>query len=104
MGLGHRVPPHRAGSVNRRTPGQSKAAHALFTAFARHYPGTTKDEWKAALLSLFPAFLAEADGEPIPPPADVESTREMTAERCAELIEFLLWLGTEIGVSFRRDD
>ena len=80
-----------------------KKAHAIFGDFARAFPGTTAVEWKAALLSLFPAFLAEADGDPIPPPAPRESTLSMDSARMNELIEFVTWLGVEIGVAFQHD-
>lgn len=83
------------------SPEAFRCAHALFGDFARAFPGTTAAQWKVALLCLFPAFLAEANGEPIPPPAPRESTLEMDAYRMNELIEFCLWLGAEIGVEFK---
>jgi hypothetical protein len=83
---------------------QFRLAHAIFSDFARACPSTDQAQWKAALLVLFPIFLAEATGEPLPAPAAPESTRAMSAARMSELIAFLYWIGTEIGVVFSLKD
>lgn len=85
------------------SPEAFRCAHALFGDFARSFPGTTAAQWKIALCCLFPAFLAEAEGREIPPPAPRESTLEMDGARMNELIECMLWLGAEVGVEFRDD-
>lgn len=83
------------------SPDAFRCAHAIFNDFARAFPGTTAAQWKVALLCLFPAFLAEANGDPIPAPAPRESTLEMDGPRMNELIEMCLWLGAEVGVEFK---
>lgn len=87
----------------KRTAQQSKLLHAIFDDFARSYPEWSGVQWKAFLVSLFPAFLAEADGDAIPAPTQRESTAKMDASRCAELIECCLWLGAVTGVAFSHD-
>lgn len=86
-----------------RTDLQFRLLHALFSDFARAFPPTTAAQWKIALCCLFPAFLAEAEGRPIPPPAPRESTMEMDAARMNELIEMTLWLAAELGVAISHD-
>lgn len=73
-------------------------AHALFSDYARAFPGFTTSQWKEFLITIFPAFLAEAEGRPIPPPIPRESTLTMSAETMSNLIEMCLWLGAELGI------
>ena len=87
----------------RASPEAFRKLHAIFGDFARAYPGTSSAEWKEALVSLLPAFLAEAEGRPIPVSLPRESTRTMAAWRMDNLIEMCLWLGAEIGVVFKDD-
>ncbi len=85
------------------SPETFRKAHAIFNDFARAFPGTTARDWKEVLCSLLPAFLAEAEGREIPPPAPRESTLEMDAWRMNDLIEMSMWLGTELGIEFKDD-
>lgn len=90
--------------MERRTASQNALLHALIGGYVRRFPGIDANEWKGILAVWFPLFLAEADGQPIPEPDEPESTSAMTAARCNEFIEFVLWLGSQIGVQFRNGD
>lgn len=80
-------------------------AHALIGAIARHFPGADPCELKHELIARFPQFLAQAEGRRVLPRRAIrESTAEMESARFSNLIEFLLWIGTEMGVQFRNDD
>lgn len=83
---------------------QFKKLHALYGDYARAFPGTTSAQWKEVLGSLYPAFLAEAEGRPIPEPAPRESTLAMSGHTMNDVIEFAQWLGCCIGVEFPEDD
>lgn len=86
------------------TKQQHRAAHAVFDDFARAFPPTTGRQWKEALCSLLPAFLAEAEGHPIPPPSPRRSTLEMDVSEMSNLIECCLWLGAELGVAISHEE
>lgn len=82
------------------SPEAFRLLHAVFGDFARAFPGTTALEWKAALLTLAPAFIAQADGRPIPTLGPRRSTLELSTGEVNEAIECCMWLGAELGVSF----
>lgn len=86
------------------SPKQFKMLHAIVADFARTYPGYTPVQWKELLVTIFPAFLAQADGLPLSVPPRRASTLSMDVERMSELIECCLWLGSEIGVVFSHID
>ena len=87
-----------------RSAQQNKACHALLGDFARSWSHEgvrlTASEWKIILCSYFEAALAEADGrapQDIPLP---ESTSQMDSSRMNNMLEYLQWIGAEIGVIF----
>lgn len=87
-----------------RSQSQNRALHGLLGDFARSWSHEgvrlTAAEWKIILCSYFEAALAEADGRA---PHDIpfpESTSQMDSSRMNNMIEYLQWIGTEIGVIF----
>lgn len=87
-----------------RSNAQNRAMHALLGDFARSWSHEgvrlTAAEWKIILCSYFEAALAEADGrapQDIPLP---ESTSQMDSSRMNNMLEYLQWIGAEIGVIF----
>lgn len=87
-----------------RSQSQNKAIHALIGDFARswHHEGVylTSAEFKIILCSYFEAALAEADGRAVSDIPLPEKTSRMDVSRADNFIEFMLWLGCNMGVSF----
>lgn len=87
-----------------RSQSQNKAIHALIGDFARswHHEGVylTSAEWKIVLCGYFEAALAESDGRPVSDIPLPEKTSRMDVSRADCFIEFMLWLGCNMGVSF----
>lgn len=87
-----------------RSNAQNRAIHSLIGDFARswHHEGVylTSAEWKIVLCSYFEASLAEADGRPVSDIPLPEKTSRMDVSRADCFIEFMLWLGCNMGVSF----
>lgn len=90
-----------------RTSAQNKAAHAMFSDFARSWScegvRLTAAEWKIVLTSYFEAAIAESDGrepKPIPLP---ESTSKMDVARMDNFIEYIKYIGAHLGVEFQEE-
>lgn len=87
-----------------RTAQQNKAAHALLGDFARSWSHEgvrlTAAEWKIILCSYFEAALAEADGREVRDIPLPESTSRMDAARMNNFLEYLLFIGANMGVIF----
>lgn len=87
-----------------RSTAQNRALHGLLGDFARSWSHEgvrlTAAEWKIITASYFEAALAESEGrapQDIPLP---ESTSRMDSSRMNNMIEYLQWIGAEIGVIF----
>lgn len=87
-----------------RSPAQNRAMHALLGDFARSWSHEgvrlTAAEWKVITASYFNAALAEADGLEVRDIALPESTSRMDAARMNNFLEYLLFLGANMGVIF----
>jgi len=87
-----------------RSHAQNRAMHALLGDFARSWSHEgvrlTAAEWKAIHCTLFACFLAECEGQAIPIPHGPESTSQMDSSRMNNMLEYLQWIGAEIGVIF----
>lgn len=91
----------------KRTQSQNKACHALFGDFARSwaYEGVrlTAAEVKIIFTSYFEFALAESDGreaKEIPLP---ESTSKMDVTRMDNFIEYIKYIGAQLGVEFQEE-
>jgi hypothetical protein len=87
-----------------RSPAQNKAAHALLGDFALSWSHEgvhlTAADWKLVACCYFHFALCEADGlevRDIPLP---ESTSKMDVDRMNNFLEWLLFIGAQMGVSF----
>jgi hypothetical protein len=90
-----------------RTSAQNKIVHALFGDFARSwaYEGVrlTAAEWKIILCSYHEAALAESDGRPAKPIPLPESTSKMDVARMDNFIEYIKYIGAQLGVEFQEE-
>jgi len=85
-----------------RTSEQNRLLHALIGDFARHFSISTNIS-KEILVLYYPLFKAEAEGFSIPEFSDRLSTSSIDTSTANELIEFLYWIGVELGVKFKDD-
>jgi len=87
-----------------RTPEQNKMAHALFSDLARGFSfegvHLNAAEWKIITCSYFEAALAEADGREVCDIPLPESTSKMDVDRMNNFLEYVLFIGAQLGVEF----